>query len=275
MRVEMVTSADGSPVALHTTGTGPDVVVLHGGGVPLAHYLPLADALEHRFTVHLYPRRGLPDAAPLTGGETLATDLADLSAVLKHTGARSILGHGSGGFLALRAGLTLPLYRIAVYDPTVSVDGRPSYDFLDAFEQAVRDGDPARALTLLSRGTSAGGPAARLPYGMSVLVNQMMLRRSGPRAVAAQLHTVAPEIRRVREHDGPAGDYATITAEVLLAAGARSPEHFAENCRTLAEAMPHGQAVIIAGAGHDAPAAAHDEFVRPVSRFLSGSPVTA
>lgn len=273
MTVETITSADGAPIAVHTTGTGPGVVILHGGGLPQQHYHGLAEAMEHRFTVHLYDRRGLPGAAPLDGSETISTDLADLSAVLKHTGARSVLGHGSGGFLALRAGLSLPLYRIAVFDPSLSVLGRPASDFLDPLEEAVRADDQARALTVLNRGTHPDGLAAKLPFGLTLLLNRLLLRTASRRATAELLPTVLPEIRRIREHDGPPGDYAGITAEVLLTAGARSPEHFAENCRAVAEAIPHGQAIIIPGAAHDGATVAHDEFVRPVSRFLAGSPI--
>ncbi|GAA1400325.1 alpha/beta fold hydrolase [Catellatospora coxensis] len=274
MRVGTTTSADGTPITVHTTGTGPDVVILHDGSVPREHYHGLAEALEHRFTLHLYDRRDLAGAAALPdGSDTVATDLADLSAVLRHTGARSVLGHGSGGFLALRAGLNLPLYRIAVYDPILSVSGRLASDFLDPLEQAVRSGDQARALTVLSRGTHPDGLAAKLPFGLALQLNRLLQRTSSRRAMAGLLPTVLREIRRVREHDGPPADYAGITAEVLLTAGARSPEHFAENCRTLAEAIPHGRAVIIPGADHDAAVAAHDELVRPVSRFLAGAPV--
>lgn len=273
MRVDRITSADGAPIAVHTTGAGPDIVLLHASGVPQEQYHRLAEALEHRFTVHLYHRRGLPDAAPLTGAETVATDLADLSAVLRHTGARGVFGHGSGGFLALRAGLTLPLYRIAVYDPSLSVLGRPASDFLDPLAEAVRDGDQARALTVLNRGTHPESLAAKLPFGLALQLNRLLLRTPSRRAVAELLPAVPPEIRRIREHDGPPGDYAGITAEVLLTAGARSPEYFAENCRSVAEAIPGGQAVIIPGAAHDAPTVAHDEFVRPISRFLTGAPL--
>ncbi|MFC7244152.1 alpha/beta fold hydrolase [Catellatospora aurea] len=273
MRVDGITSADGAPITVHTTGTGPDVVILHEGGIAQQHYHGLAEALEHRFTVHLYDRRGLPGAAPLDGSETLGTDLADLSAVLRHTGARSVLGHGSGGFLALRAGLGLPLYRIAVYDPSLSVSGHPAWDFLEPLEQAVLSGDQARALTALAQGTHPDGLAAKLPFGFALRVNRLLLRTPSRRAAADLLPAVLPEIRRIREHDGPPGDYAGITAEVLLAAGARSPEHFAENCRTLAEAIPHGQALIVPGAAHDAAVTAQDELVRPVSRFLAGAPI--
>ncbi|WP_144124262.1 alpha/beta fold hydrolase [Catellatospora sichuanensis] len=157
----------------------------------------------------------------------------------------------------------------------MSVLGRPAADFLDPFEQALRAGDTARALTVLERATHPDGPAAKLPFAMALRLNRALLRRPGRRAMADLLPTVAPEIRRIRDHDGPPGDYAAITAEVLLAAGARSPEYFAENCRALAEAIPHGQAIIIPGGAHDAPTIAHDEFVRPVSRFLAGSPLNA
>ena len=63
----------------------------------------------------------------------LETDIGDLAAVLEHTGARSIFGHSGGGFVALRAGLSLPLDRIAVYDPGLSILGRPSFDVLRCF----------------------------------------------------------------------------------------------------------------------------------------------
>ena len=54
--------------------------------------------------------------------------------MLEHTGARSVFGHSGGGFVALRAGLSLPLERIAVYDPGLAIDGRPSFAFLDALD---------------------------------------------------------------------------------------------------------------------------------------------
>ncbi|GAA1624209.1 alpha/beta fold hydrolase [Catellatospora bangladeshensis] len=270
MKVDRITSADGAAITLHTTGTGPGVVILHDGLVPLAHYHGLAEALEHRFTVHLYDRRGRADAAPLQGGETVATDLADLSAVLEHTGAVNVLGHGTGGFLALRAALRLPLERVAVYDPLVSLDGSPVLGDLDELEQAVATGDHALALTLLGRARHPGGA----PFGLALLSQRVLLRTPSRRAVTALLPAAAAELRRIRDHDGPPGDYAAAGAEILLAAGTRSPEHFAENCRALAEALPHAQALIVPGASHDAATAAPHELVRPVSRFLAGLPIT-
>ena len=80
-----------------------------------------------------------------------------------------------------------------------------------------------------------------------------------------------PEVRRIAEHDGPASDYAGITAEVLLAAGARSPRYFAENCRALAEAVPRGRAIVIPRASHNAANVARESFVEPFAMFFAGS----
>src|SRR5262245_1453299 len=106
MRVDRITSADGAGITVYSVGTGPGIVILHGGGVSERDYHRLAGAWSDRFTVHLYNRRGRPDSAPLTGTETAATVLDDLAAVLECTGARNIFGHSGGGFVALRAGLS-------------------------------------------------------------------------------------------------------------------------------------------------------------------------
>ena len=170
--------------------------------------------------MHLYNRRGRPDSAPLTGTETMETDLADLGAVLAHTGARSVFGHSGGGFVALRAGLTLPLERVAVYDPALCVDGRPSGEYIPEFERLVSEGEYARAMTVMARATYPDDFGAKLPFGMAVGVTGLFLRTPIGRRFVDLMPTIPPEVRRIFEHDGPAGDYAGITAELLLTAGA-------------------------------------------------------
>jgi pimeloyl-ACP methyl ester carboxylesterase len=271
VRVDRVRSADGATVVLRTVGSGPGIVVLHGGGVQESDYHRLARALSDRFTVHLYNRRGRPDSAPLDGTETVATDLGDLAAVLEHTGARSVFGHSGGGFVALRAGLSLPLERIAVYDPGLAIDGRPSFAFLDALDEAVRAGDDARAMTLIGRAVSPDDLAAKIPFGVAQLLTKAFLRTPVGRRFVELLPTTPPEVRRIAEHNGPASDYAGITAEVLLAAGARSPRYFAENCRAVAEAVPRGRAIVIPRASHNAANIARESFVEPFATFFAGS----
>jgi pimeloyl-ACP methyl ester carboxylesterase len=267
-------SADGGTIRVGTVGSGPGVVVLHGGGVAEGEYRRLAAALADRCTVHLYNRRGRPGSPPLADTDTLATDLADLASVLEHTGARQVFGHSGGGFVALQAGLTLPLERIAVYDPGLSVDGRPSFAFLEALEDAVRRGQDARAMTLMARGAHPQDLGAKLPYASAELLTRAFLRTAIGRRFVELLPTVPPEVRRIAEHDGPAADYAGITAEVLLAAGSKSSAYFGENCAALAAAIPRGRAVLLPSCAHNAANVARPSFVRPFADFL-GAPVTA
>ncbi|MFG2041786.1 alpha/beta fold hydrolase [Dactylosporangium sp. NPDC048998] len=275
MRTETIAGASGATIPVHTIGTGPGIVILHGGGVQASDYHRLARALSDRFTVHLYNRRGRPDTAPLDGTETVETDVGDLAAVLEHTGARSVFGHSGGGFVALRAGLSLPLERIAVYDPGLSILGRPSAAFIEPFEAYVREGDIARGLTVMVRDTYPDDFAARVPFGAALAMTRLFLRTPIGRRLAELAPTAPPEVRRIFEHDGPATDYAGITAEVLLAAGARGPVYFAQNCRAVADAVPRGRAIVIKGAAHNAANIARPSFVRPFAEFFAGSLATA
>jgi pimeloyl-ACP methyl ester carboxylesterase len=271
MQLDRITSADGATFVLRSIGAGPGVVILHGGGVAQRDYHRLAQALSDRFTVHLYNRRGRSDSAPLDGTETVETDIGDLAAVLEHTGASSIFGHSGGGFVALQTGLRLPLERIAVYDPGLSIQGRPSFAFFDAFDKAVQGGDYARAMTVMARGVYPDDPASKLPFGVGLQMSRAFLHTSVGRRLAVLLPTTPPEIRRIHDHDGPAGQYAGITADVLLAAGSGSPKYFTENCRAVADAVPRGRALVVPRSSHNAANVARARFVEPFAAFFAGT----
>ena len=65
LRHSTTRSADGAAVHVHSLGTGPGVVLLHGGGIAGREYHRLARALAVRCTVHLYDRRGRAGSAAL------------------------------------------------------------------------------------------------------------------------------------------------------------------------------------------------------------------
>ncbi len=275
MQLDRITSGDGAPIVVRSIGDGPGVVILHGGGVTERDYHRFAQALSNQFSVHLYNRRGRSDTAPLDGTETVETDIGDLAAVLEHTGAHSVFGHSGGGFVALQAGLRLPLERIAVYDPGLSILGRPSFDFFEPFKRAVDAGEDARAMTVMARGVYPDDPASKLPFGVALQITRAFKFTPIGRRLAELLPTTPPEIRRIHDHDGPANQYAGITADVLLAAGSGSPTYFAENCQAVADAIPRGRAIVIPRSSHNAANIARDRFVEPFATFLAGTLATA
>jgi len=115
----------------------------------------------------------------------------------------------------------------------------------------------------------------RLPFGVGLQISRGFLHTPIGRRMADLLPTTPPEVRRIHDHDGPATDYAGITADVLLAAGSGSPTYFAENCQAVADAIPRGRAIVIPRASHNAANVARDSFVTPFATFFAGTLATA
>lgn len=91
----------GGEVVGDVGGTGPEVLLLHGG--PVSNYLePVADELRDRYRVATYQQRGL-EPSTLVEPYDVATHLADVVAVLDQLGwQRAIVaGHSWGGNLLL------------------------------------------------------------------------------------------------------------------------------------------------------------------------------
>lgn len=267
--MERITAPDGAQVALHSTGSGPGIVVVHGGGVTADMYRRLAAALADRFTVHLFNRRGRGDAPARTLPYSFDEDIADLGAVLEHTGARNVIGHSSGGFIALQAALHLPIERLALYDAAVSIDGSFPAQWLDGARAAARAGDTARAMALTSAGINTQLAAAKLPLGVQVAICRLFLRTPIGATMGDLLAMTLDESHLIRLADGPADRWAGVSAEVLLACGAGGPQYYVRSNEALASAMPHARTLVIPRSGHDAINRARQRLVEPLAAFFA------
>ncbi|MGC5017081.1 alpha/beta fold hydrolase [Micromonospora sp. DT47] len=271
--MERITASDGATIVLHSTGSGPGIVVVHGGGVTIDVYRRLAAALADRFTVHLYNRRGRADAPPRSEPYTFEQDIDDLALVLEHTGAGNVIGHSSGGFIVLQAALRLPIDRLALYDATVSIDGGFPTAWLDAAREALRASDTARALAITAGGINTQMAASKLPLGVRTAICRAFLRTRIGRTMGDLLPITLDESHQVRVHDGPADQWAGVTAEVLLACGADGPPYYVELNEALARALPRARTLRIPRSGHDAINRAHPRLVDPLAAFFA-APVT-
>jgi pimeloyl-ACP methyl ester carboxylesterase len=254
---------------MHSTGSGPGIVVVHGGGVTIGIYRRLAGRLSDRFTVHLYNRRGRGDAAPRREPYSIEQDIDDLAVVLEHTGAHNVIGHSSGGFIALRAALRLPIERLALYDAAVSINGGFPTQWLDAAREAARDGDIARSLAITTGGINTHSPTARLPLGFRVAICRAFLRTAIGRTMGGLLASTLDESEQVRLHDGPAESWSGVSAEVLLAYGAGGPPYYAALNAELAHALPRARVLRIARSGHDGLNRAPRRVVEPLAQFFA------
>ena len=267
--MERITAPDGAHIVLHSTGNGPGIVVVHGGGVTIDIYRRLAAALADRFTVHMYNRRGRADAPPRSQPYTFDQDIDDLAAVLKHTGTGNVIGHSSGGFIALQAALRLPIDRLALYDAAVSVNGSFPSAWLDGAREAALAGDTARAMALTSAGINTHTAAAKLPLGFQIALCRLFLRTAIGRTMGDLLPTTLEESQQIRLHDGPAEQWAAVTAEVLLACGASGPRYYMQSNEALARALPRTRTLRVPRSGHDAINRARHRLVRTLAAFFA------
>ncbi|MFG3298281.1 alpha/beta fold hydrolase [Micromonospora chersina] len=272
-----ITAPDGAGIVLHSTGSGPDLVVVHGGGVTIHEYRRLAARLADRFTVHLYNRRGRADAAPRREPYTVEQEIEDLGAVLAHTGARRAVGHSYGAFVVLRAALRLPLERIAVYDAPLRLAGHglPTA-FLDPAEEAVRAGNTARALAIVGAAVNPHSAASKLPLAVRTAICRAFLRTEVGRTMGSLVGMTLAESRQIEAYEGPAEEYAGITAETLLISGAKAAPYFTEINHLLAAAIPRAQTLRVPGSPHNGIAVAPPALIDPLATFFTAptSPAT-
>ncbi|MDG4800558.1 alpha/beta hydrolase [Micromonospora sp. WMMD980] len=268
--MQRITAPDGAGIVLHSTGTGPGLVVVHGGGVTIREYRLLVARLADRFTVHLYNRRGRADAAARREPYTVEQEIDDLGAVLAHTGTRWAIGHSYGAFVVLRAALRLPMDRIAVYDAPLRLDGRGMpMAFLDPAEAAVRAGDTARALAIVAAAVDPQNPASRLPLAVRTAITRLFLRTEVGRTMGALVGMTLAESRQIVAHEGPAEQYAGITAEALLVSGAKAAPFFTETNDMLAATLPHAHTLRVPGSPHNGIAAAPPALIDPLTAFFT------
>jgi pimeloyl-ACP methyl ester carboxylesterase len=266
----MIEMRDGARIPLHTTGSGPDLVVVHGGGVTIEIYRRLAARLAGRFTVHLYNRRGRADAPPRSVPYSIQEDVDDLAQILAHTGAVDVLGHSGGAVVAIEAARQqVPMRRLAVYDVPLPVDGLFPADWLPAARAAAQAGDTARALALVGAGLNTQSAAGKLPVGVQVAITRMFLRTPIGRMMGDLVAMTLDESAAISELVGPASRWAGITAEVLLVCGASGPPYYPRIHGALAAVIPGARTLEISGSTHDGLARATPKIVEPFAEFFA------
>jgi pimeloyl-ACP methyl ester carboxylesterase len=127
----VATSPDGTKIAYETTGAGPALMLLHGGGQTRRSWNErgYVDRLSKRFTVITVDLRGSGDSDKPESVEAYALDavLADLVAVADAAGAKRFhlwgFGHGAsiGRYLAARSDRVISAVLVAAeMGPTVT-----------------------------------------------------------------------------------------------------------------------------------------------------------
>src|SRR4051812_732714 len=166
--VHKVTSDDGTVIGYRQLGSGPGLLLVHGGNMGSQNFMKLGQALADRFTVYIVDRRGRGLSGP-AGDYSLAKESQDMRAVIRATGATNIFGLSVGGAVTLQTALDEPAIRnVALYEPPVGYD--PT-SWIPQYDKEIAEGKFGAALLTIAEHT--GGPSlmTRLRFFLAPLLN--------------------------------------------------------------------------------------------------------
>ncbi|QDG65461.1 MULTISPECIES: alpha/beta fold hydrolase [unclassified Pseudarthrobacter] len=276
MTSENIKTPDGGTLELYSTGAelasaGSGVVVVPASMVTAADYTKFAQKLSAALgrPVHTFNRRGRGSSSPQAEDYTLDADIRDLNAVMKHTSSTDVFGHSFGGAVALHAARTLPVERLAVYDPAVSVNHSVKADWTTEYERATAAGDDDRALAVLQRGLEAG-TRSRMPLSMLTIANKLTAGTSEGKQQRELMRTGVREIKAIIAADMPAEPFLELPLETLIIVGEKSPAYFGVACGQIHDILTGSSYTILHGAGHDGVLRAPDKLIAELSDFFAG-----
>jgi len=140
-----VKSKDGTRIAVECTGTGPSLLIVHGGSGDRSRWKPLLPFFAPHFTVCAMDRRGHGESAAGLR-YSLRKEFEDVAAVINsRPGQVFVLGHSFGGVCALEAAfLTNKIAKLVLYEPPLQdLDHTP---VAKRMAKMIRAGERERAL---------------------------------------------------------------------------------------------------------------------------------
>jgi pimeloyl-ACP methyl ester carboxylesterase len=254
------TARDGSIAEAEDEGIGTPVLVLHGGMGDRTTWKPVTDLLNQRFrTVRLHRRQYRLDMAgpPVT----MAQEVEHVSAIAAQLDRPVLVGHSSGGVLALEALVTEPeAYAAAVlYEPPIRIGGPLGGAAQAAARAALEAGKPGQAFRIHLRDIVRVSPLMAYAAGVLSGWNADMAARV-PRQLDDNDAIDALGVRL--------DAYATIDVPVLLIGGDKSPHHLAERLDALQAVLPYSRRLVMHGQGHLAEHRAPGRVAAAISRHV-------
>ncbi len=253
-------------IELHTVHVGPadgDVtLVLHGGpGLDHNYLRPSFDQLAtaRRRVVYVDLRgHGATDAPPDAEGYTIAAaagDLAQLARRLSDSSPIDVIGHDFGGAVALSLAATHAerVRKLVLVSPVR--DGRQLRSMPQRAREALGEAG-VRELATLSTPQGTLREPRDLPRLFRAVAPMWWARVPPPATIDAlvrgvRYRAVADEhfLVELRAWDG-ARVASRVRAESLVISGDQDRTFTPAESRSVADSLPHGRFVTIAGAGH-------------------------
>jgi pimeloyl-ACP methyl ester carboxylesterase len=245
-------SPGGPQVAVTRAGTGPEVLLVHGGASPATTWSGL-EHLSERFTLEFVYRRGFQPSPPPPGGrQDFELDAADICELLD--GRPHLIGHSYGGVAAAIAATQRPgqVRSLTLLEPALFLppDDPEVERFRRMGDEFLARGMQTEPATLRAFLRISGAPVPDNDGPLPEEVVRSVRRAQGGRP-PSEAH---PPLEVVRHADIPS----------LVASGGHHPA-VERMCDAVASALG-AQRVMAPGAGHFVAAA--PGFAHQLEQFL-------
>ncbi|HTX61033.1 MAG TPA: alpha/beta hydrolase [Methanobacterium sp.] len=268
---DSVTSQDGTIVGYRQLGSGPGLLLMHGGALASQHFMKLGEALQDKFTVYIPDRRGRGLSGPFGDNYGMQREMEDVKAITNQTGAHYIFGLSSGGLIALQAALKIPaIHKAALYEPPLDIDNSVMklLSFIPDFDRELDEDKLSEATVTMLRefGIYFGVPSWLANLPRTLLVDAFKLyygidsKVTGADDVSYSdlVPTFHYDYELVREMQGTLDTFRDVRAEVLLIGGSNSPQFLKDILDVLEKVLANVKRVELKGINHSGPLVSGD-----------------
>jgi len=253
------TSKDGTKIGYRQMGSGPGIILLHGGVNASQHLMKLGTLLSDEFTVYIPDRRGRGMSGPIGANYSLEREDEDLDALLKKTGSHYIFGTADGALFALHAAISNhSIRKVAAYEPLVFV-GQPELEQFKAtiqhLDKNMAEGKVAKATVELTKDSvNFVKPIPDLvlvPLVKLILWMNVKTVKGDDVSYQELIPTLDDELHLVEKTEGTLEDYKNVSAKVLLLEGSKTQSLLKESLDALNELLPYSNLIELKGLNHD------------------------
>jgi pimeloyl-ACP methyl ester carboxylesterase len=264
-RIHRAISADGTQIAYFSSGEGPPLVLVHGGGGDHTRWDALRPYLEPHFTLYAMDRRGR-GASGDHPNYAIEREYEDVAAVIDAVAEASsstihLYGHSYGGLSAFgAAALTRNIARLVLYEgwpPVNPTAFAPPPGFIERIEALLAEDRREAVVETVFLEIVKMSEEELVAY---------RAQPSWPARVAAA-HTFPREERTFVTTPFDAKQASQITAPTLLLMGSESQDWGTE-VETVAAALSDARIAVLDGQTHTADVVAPKLVAEQVIAFL-------
>jgi pimeloyl-ACP methyl ester carboxylesterase len=258
--MDSVTSSDGATITYERSGSGPPLVLVHGGlGNGLASWFGVKPIFQRSFTVYAIDRRGRRET-PETEGRSVELECEDVAAVVLAIGEPVFLvGHSYGAVCAAGAAALVPhsVRKLVLYEP-------PKGDVLDAEFEALEE--------KAAQGDWEGLVYSFLQDILHVPQQELDMLSNSPlfTPLVEDGSATFGDMLALRQYDFEAERYAPLTMPVQFLVGAESPRPEMYSTDALQAVLPDATVTELPGQAHGALVLDPTPTAEKITHFLLG-----